>query len=510
MAVYKVFLFNTRKFSPIAIQSFNCILRNTTVHEIVFNSLNSCIADDLVVKICMFMLLIGTYEQAKIAQILIDRISSSTQSRDMMAICIKILHEFGMKAGLGKKLNLDYIHEKIGCSVNHYRQPSERFTYLWPKYHERLNSFNLLSRVGYAFYSWNVFRMDDFHFTMKEYSISPKLKVNWIDEKSPPMMALNCQEIPIDEEDEDNEIEVNDESDVKINDLIWIRPKNKAKSSRFGSQRQLRSSLDGTNSFYTRSRTSIRNEKETDFKEIDIESMDAIFDSQNQIEDENIFDASTYESLIDNDIMNCNIDKLEITGNSYDDSHLLFHGLSRDNHYTTADSECSMTDFFRNSRVVILMKCYVSNYDEDQELKNLVNSLGTKFQCLPDIVLPYSVPRVSRSKRSLIDTDLSPTEVIVVQGFGAVTYIIVDNDQETLEEIIGNPTQNMNSPRAFKSPYYFSDKSRLPFLILYGFENEIENYQYSQEPTVRKFNRIISLSKSFDVDVLQVKVTQVV
>lgn len=505
LAVYRVFLFNTRQFSTIAVQSFNCVLRNTTVHELVFNSLSSCIADELVVKLSMFMLLVGTYEQSIIAKILIERINKSKNPKDLVSICIKIFHEFGLKAGFTKRLNLDFTHEQIMSSVNHYRQPSERFTYLWPKYHERLNSFNLVSRVGCAFYAWNVFRMDDFHFTMKEYSISPKLKINWIDEKSPPMLALNIERVPIEEEEGEDEAE-----DIKINELIWIRPKGQSRCSKYGSQRQLRSSLDGTNPFNTKNRSSFKPEPEDSYKEIDIESMDAIFDCQLNIEENNQFDSSMYEPLINKQSQEERGDKQEITGNSYDDCHLLFHGLARDIQYSALDSESSMGDFFRNTKVVMLMKCYKSSYRDDQELRNLVKSLGTRFECLPDLVLPYSVPKnpIGTTKNSL-DQKTYHKEVIVIQGIGSLTYVIIDNDHEVLEKMMADPVEVLESSCGNKSPNFCIEKSHLPFLILYGFDTEIEDYKKSHLQTLNQFSKIIGLSKSFDVDVLQMKVTQV-
>ena len=503
--IYKTFFFNSHEFSDSAIQSFNCVLVNTLIQDSVLSSLRSTQMDGQIVKLCVGMLLTGTYSSSKIKTILIQKVEESSLRNELFRQCLKILHEFGLKAGYHLLHNLDNINDKLKYS-HEIHHPSRQLAVIVSEYQERLNSFSITSKNGLSFYSWNVFRMDDFDFTLKEYAISPKLKPNLFDDRSPQITNLTTI-------NEDAAILVEDDSffakEIQFNDLIWIRPKNSA--SKMGSTRQItRSSGDQGSLNFMRYNKTMKSSLDIEQKEIDIDNIDLIFDTQDHIEDTCTFDDSCYDKLIQED-KNDIEDKDSPSVSRYDDTYALFHGLSDigPSSFDKSASQYSIKSFVA-SNPIFVMKCFNSRASEDPELRNLLKSLGCNFECLSQNLLPSNLLQYFGCDGAVLTSSQNfPSETLVVQGVNAMSYIIIDNDTNLLRSLLNESTKNNSLDNPSSSPNLKSIGGSFPFVILYGFEVEIEDFKNNNTGIIRSFNKVISISKSFDVDVLKMQVTQV-
>lgn len=470
--------------------------------EVVFSSLKASKLDNQTVRLCTAMLLTGSYSASRIKQILVQKIEESFQQSDFFRQVLKTIHEFGLKSGYNRILNLDYMRSEMETS-NQIQTRSRQFSFLTPYTQDRLSSFSIVSKYGLAFYSWQIFRMDDFDFSTKEYSISPQLKLNWFEEKSPPPNLIFTE----DTKELDDAPVLTPEH--QLNDLVWLRPR--GLSSRKGSTKNiLRSSDEAGLLNFSKVNKSPSKGEDFDLKDLDTENIDALFDFQEQIELEHPFEDKVYQKLKNHDPFPPEV-KATVSGTRYDDSLSFFHGLAyiSPSLYDKEIIDVSPDRFFSNPPVII-MKVY-SGQGVDYELSNLIRSLGRKFNCLPQYLLPEKLA----SQCHLASPDHSPTKrnkgnLTVLQGVSSMCYVVVDNDPKLLQTLIDHSSEMFKESKHCMSPYLSTNSNALPVLILYGFEQEIEEFKTNNPDVLRKFDRIVALSKTFDVDVLQLQVTQLI
>lgn len=503
MGALKTFLFNSHGYYESAIRSFNCVLNHVLNQDLVLAVLKAEKLDHKLISLYTVLLLMGTYSSQKLKQVLTQKVEESFQKGELQRHFLKTIHEFGLKAGYHQILNIDHIQRELGIS-NEIQHRSKQLAIMIPDYQERLSTFNIVSKYGLAFYSWNVYRMDDFDFSIKEYSISPKLKLNWFDEKSPQQNFVIPEE-QTKEPEEDPMIT----KEIHLNDMIWVRPR--TLSSKKGSTRQiLRSSDEATVLNFSKAGRSESKNLDIDHKDVDIDNIDTLFDHQETIESLHPFDHSCYESLRLKEPSSPE-QKQKVEETRFDDSYVLFHGLTHigPSLYDRVNNEFSIKNFY-SSPPVLVMKAYKSCYDEDIELINLVKSLGCPFNCLPEVLLGEEVSRfIKNASPSQSPLKKSNSELVLVQGVSSMTYAIINNNDKLLHALIEQSKVQLQSVKSSNSPLLVPTSGMLPALVLFGFDQEIEEFKTKNSDLLRQFEKIITLSKSFDVDVLQLQVTQI-
>ena len=476
-------------------------MAHTLAQDMVVCALRLNKMDAQIVRICTAILLSGTYSSSKIKAVLVQKVDESIQKSDLLRQFLKIVHEFGLKAGYHRILNMDHIESEMKTS-NELHHISRQFSVLVPEDLDRLTSFGVVSKYGLSFYSWSVFRMDDFDFSTNQYSISPKLKLNWFDDKSP-QQNLTIPEDNLKAPEEDPNIT----REIHLNDLIWIRP---TISSKKGSMRHIsRSSDDQTMLNFSKPGRPSRTNLEVEQKDLDIDNIEALFDFQSSLEETKPFDDSCYDKLRLKEAQSS--DFKSRCGSRCDDSYVLFYGLTHmePSLYERELSQFSLKNFYSNPPV-LLMKCYQSSYEDDVELRNLVRSLGCAFTCLPTYLLPeVAAPPTPLDTPGLSPHQLPSSDIILVQGVSSMCYAVIDQDLKTLQRLLDDPRRLLQPGKTGTSPSSTAAAGTYPLLILYGFEAEIEEFKTKNILMVKQFDRVISLAKSFDVDVLQVQVTQV-
>lgn len=501
--IFKTLFHNSHGFSEVTVNSFNNVVKLMIPQDQMLTSLVNSKIEARAVRLCSAMLLSGTYSMIKLKSVLIQKIKEAFNPCDLTRQALKTLHEFGLKSGYNQLLNMDHIEMEFKHS-NQVQLVSRKFAVLVPESYDRLSSFNIASLGGHAYYSWNIFRMDDFDFTTKEYSISPRLKQYWFEDKSP--VSTN----PVLDYKATNDA---DACDGVATELTWIRPR--MISSKRGSSRQIcRSSDEQVLQGFMRCSKSKKMELALEDKELEIDSIETLFEYQEMIDKTYCFDASCYDKLKSKEQELAEL-KPKVAGTKYDDAYVLFHGLTNieSSLYDRNHSELDFKNFYSAPNAMV-MKCYKSEYEHDLELKNLIKSLGCQFSCLPKYILPQDI-EASMMNDDSCSSDRNSSEILVVQGVCSMCYLVVNNDVTTLRTLINyyNGTPDSQGKHTYSKKRTMSNSSQMALsenlvLILYGFESEIAEFKANNKDILQTFGKIITLSKSFDVDVLQLQAVQ--
>ena len=200
--------------------------------------------------------------------------------------------------------------------------------------------------------------------------------------------------------------------------------------------------------------------------------------------------------------MSCQPSKVQIDSWSpqykcrLDDQHIYFYGMAK--RLDSGKDQASLAAFelaklYKPEILIYAMKCYTSTYSQDAEWRNLVKALGVR--CDSPLI---TTSRPSQSAQESASDMLDP---LVLKSSDGVYYSFINNDIEKLKRCLSE----LEDEQKQKNQYL----NHMNFLILFGSEVEVMHFREVHFEVMRNYQKIILVTKTFDLHVLQMQVIKV-
>lgn len=489
--------------------SLNSIIKASVGMDGLLSTLRTNHNESKVIEVLILAMLCDTAEYSKLKSVLLHRIEESSNFQVSLHKWLASLHNFSMSSVFRNTLDLDWISGMVESIRTVYSMRTKDNYVLLPE----TSQFERMHVVCFNkhIYSWNIFRVDDLHLGTESFCIADQFVGVREDFKSPnyipsfptPMHRPTRlgQHINLDE--------------FKISDSLIMRPKVRSMKQIKGKRVPRRSEeIEPTqeqlgppmrNSLTPRSKVwsvdSDPNVFSTVLASMDgLSCVDIIFNIQGEIEDSlkylpiqsELEEVKSQGAPIPVAIKSC-----------LDDKNAFFLGLG-ENHNPTKqgkqDAAKKIKKLLRPNDVIFLLKCYDSVLESDPEWSNLVKALGVQFDAIWSSPLGYA-PWIGRSSDK--ETKLNPESEILVRGVENNYYHLINNDTNILESRLAQMAQYIIS---VSQKTKFTPSS---YLILFGFDEELRHFRASHSELLRKFERVMLLCPTFDVNVLQLQIIQV-
>lgn len=492
-------------YSSRFLYNMSYIIKYAVSHDVMLSILRTHFNENRVLEVIVLLIACNSIEYSKVKPILNQRIEDSASSGVAFSKFISCLHKYGLNLPYHNFVNFDYLTILAKSISDNFLLQTPKTIVLIPN-NEQFQSFNILFNNENV-YSWNIFRADDLHLSQELTNMNIRFSKSLEDERSPPVGLVSPQEQMKSEDDKQEMVSSPRNLDMSPGELnfptenLTIRPLTR-NSSTFGAK--FRDALRSNNQDPTSEPQSATKKQkyyqdlEEGIRMMDASDIDNIFDIQERIE---THFAAKIPELFEADPLSPKSKQTTVDEcKKQDDQNLYFYGMGtllreherRKPHEVAASSTQRM---LQPQEFIFVMKCYDSKKSEDKEWTNLINVLGVKYACADDLVFNSfkMKERVAEGK----DADRSEVRV----GLDRTFYFLINNDTSELALRM----QEIHSPEMKNKKF-----NSFQMLILYGREEDVRTFRTENSELLKKFEKLILLTLTYDVNVLRLHIVQVV
>ena len=477
--------------------SLNFILKRSIGIEVILNCLRQSPNEMKVIEGIFMSLLFETVEYAKLKPILLTRLENSSISVNFCDKWIECIHSFLMSVSNRQIVNLKCLEEITrGCRENYFVKASRKSWVLVPN--QQFFCTYYLTSPSTNLYRWDVFLIDDLRldnrskkYDFRAEKVAEEEEANLISprklEDEPPELRSIFKQARASVED------------LYLTGMLEIKQKKKSSIS-FDSSKNLKNFNDELQSptQYTPLNSATKKKTKANkvaISQLEADSIDEIFRIQLQIE------ADIPAELAEKH-MSCQPSKVQIDSWSpqykcrLDDQHIYFYGMAK--RLDSGKDQASLAAFelaklYKPEILIYAMKCYTSTYSQDAEWRNLVKALGVRCDS--------SLIATSRPSQSAQESTSDMLDPLVLKSSDGVYYSFINNDIEKLKRCLSE----LEDEQKQKNQYL----NHMNFLILFGSEVEVMHFREVHFEVMRNYQKIILITKTFDLHVLQMQVIKV-
>lgn len=477
--------------------SLNYVLKRSIGLDVILNCLRQSPNETKVIEAIFMSLLFDTVEYARLKPILMTRLENSSVPVNFCDKWIEYLHSFAMSVSNRQIINLKCLEDITrGCRENYFVKASRKSWVLVPN--QPLFCTYYLTSPSTNLYRWDVFLIDDlrldnrskkYHFRAEK--VAEEEEVNLISPRKP-------------EEDRPGLRSIFRQARASVEDLYltgMLEIKQKKKSSiSFDSSKNLKTFQEELQSpaQYTPLNSATKKKSKANkeaISQLEADSIDEIFRIQLQIEADIPVESADKHT-------NCSPSKVQIDCLSpqnkcwLDDQHIYFFGMAK--RLDSGKDQASLAAYelaklYKPEILILGMKCYSSKYTQDAEWRNLVKALGVRCDS-PLISRDRPTQPAQESANELLDP-------LMLKSSDGVYYSFINNDIEKLKRCLSE----LEEEQKLKNQYL----NHLNFLILFGTETEVIQFREDHAELIRNYQKIILITKTFDLHVIQMQVINV-
>jgi len=504
------FLTLSHKYCTKSVFNLNYLLKQSISYEIILSALRTSIHEKVTLDVIAFMLLCDSYEYSKLKNILIQRIEDSRNSYELIPLFLNFLQKHYLVRPFKNILNLERV-EAMLKDIRAYCQLKGKRTIAMMPQQCSFNKIHICNTLNSVFSTWKIFRADDFDFggvdVKSRYELA-KNRRGVTEEQEATTNPINNEIAEPKEEDEVPKPRIEDVNlDMPIPEIVHMRPKLRSSRKSIESNPSILydSSSRKISLCFTEKELKMPSSGLLDHQDVsdkgpwDGNNVDWIFELQEGIE----LSFPYANSMLHDSSNSGNSDSPKVAGASKqqpgkskeepacnmckrDDEHIFFHGLGNSSSLHVAQTKGCMDISTEGAsltpkEVYLVVNCCSDN--KPAEWNSLKKGLGIQFntECIGVV-----------EKRPPSSGETSPKLLSTIVSFENTTYVCVNSPTK-----LASISTDLTVPPSQR------------YVVLYGQADEIIEYKNQNISTLCKYDRVISLTKTYDIYVLQFEVTQV-
>lgn len=473
------------------------ILKRSIGTDMILSCLRLSPNEAKVIEAIVMSLLFETVEYGRVKSILLTRLENSAVPVNFCEKWLECLHGLAMSISNRQIVNLRCVEDLIkACRENYFIKASQKSRILVP--YQALFCTYYLTCPSTNLYRWDVFQADDLRLDSRQRKYQFRAEKNCQEEELNP----NSPRRPEDESPLPRSILKQARASVEdlyLTGMLEIKHKKKSSIS-FDSCKNLKIIQDELQSpaQYTpvssATKKTYRANKEA-ISQLEADSIDEIFRIQSQIESEipaespdkhSVWQASKPQLDCQSPQQKCRLD----------DQHIYFYGLAKmlDAGPDRAGlAAVQLAKLYKPEILIFAVKCYASSYSQDAEWRNLVKALGVRCES-PLICGGSPAPAPPEPAAEVPDP-------LVLKSSDGVYYSFINNDIAQLRRGLSE----LEAEQRQRNQYL----NHLSFLVLFGSEAEVMRFREEHFDVMKNYQKLILITKTFDLHVLQMQVIKV-